>query len=447
MPHILVVDDDPEVRETMASLLRRHKMDYVAVGTLRETRQALEQNDFDVMLLDVRLPDGNGLDMLPEIRTLDEPPEVVILTGKGDPDGAELAIQGGVWDYLVKPASIKQISLSLNRALKYHSEKRCKSDLRALDVSKMIGNAQSMRPCFDQLAQAANSDANVLITGETGSGKELFARTIHQNSRRSDKPFVVVDCAALTDSLVKSTLFGHKKGAYTGAVTDREGLVQVANKGVLFLDEVGELPMVIQKSFLRVLQERRFRPIGDTREISSDFRLISATNRDLDSMVGRDEFRSDLLYRLKTIHVHLPPLRERTEDLKPLTLNHVETLCEKYNMAPKGFGADFFDMLMAYNWPGNIRELFNVLELAVTAAGKEKTLYSVHLPQELRIKVTRAQLKFSDPPSEEMPMDKEQMPVLEETDSMLPSIKEYKNLAEKHYLQQLVDRSRGTWPE
>ncbi len=443
MPHILVVDDDPEVRETMASLLRRHKMDYVAVATLKETRQALEQNEFDVMLLDVRLPDGNGLDLLPEIRTLDEPPEVVILTGKGDPDGAELAIQGGVWDYLVKPASIKQISLSLNRALKYHSEKRSKKDLRALDVSKMIGNAQAMRPCFDLLAQAANSDANVLITGETGSGKELFARTIHQNSRRADKPFVVVDCAALTDSLVKSTLFGHKKGAYTGAVTDREGLVQLANKGVLFLDEVGELPMVIQKSFLRVLQERRFRPIGDTREISSDFRLISATNRDLDSMVGRDEFRSDLLYRLKTIHVHLPPLRKRIEDLKPLTLNHVETLCKKYNMAPKGFGADFFDMLMAYAWPGNVRELFNVLELAVTAAGKEKTLYSVHLPQELRIKVTRAQLKFTDPPADTVSAANEHMPALEEKDSMLPSIKEYKNLAEKHYLQQLVDRSEG----
>ncbi len=443
MPHILVVDDDPEVRDTMVSLIRRHKMNCVAVATLRETREALAANEFDVMLLDVRLPDGNGLDLLPEIRALNEPPEVVILTGKGDPDGAELAIQGGVWDYLVKPASIKQISLSLNRALKYHSEKRCKSDLRALDVSKMIGKAQAMRPCFDLLAQAASSDANVLITGETGSGKELFARTIHLNSHRSDKPFVVVDCAALTDSLVKSTLFGHKKGAYTGAVSDREGLVQLANKGVLFLDEVGELPMSIQKSFLRVLQERRFRPIGETREISSDFRLISATNRDLDSMVARGEFRSDLLYRLKTIHVHLPPLRDRIEDLKPLALNHVETLCEKYDMAPKGFGADFFDMLMAYNWPGNIRELFNVLELAVTAAGKEKTLYSVHLPQELRIKVTKAQLQFSDTPPEAMPESRESMPPLEESETGLPSIKEYKHMAEKHYLQELVERSAG----
>ncbi len=453
MPRILVVDDDPEVRDTMASLIRRHKIEHHAVGSLQETRQRLAADDYDVVLLDVRLPDGNGLDLLPEIREMQEPPEVVILTGRGDPDGAELAIQQGVWDYLVKPASIKQISLALNRALKYHQEKRCKKDMRVLDLSGVVGNSPALRACFEQVAQAAVSDANVLVTGETGSGKELFARTIHVNSSRADKPFVVVDCAALTDNLVESALFGHKKGAFTGATADREGLVQLAHTGVLFLDEIGELPLAIQKAFLRVLQERRFRPVGGTREISSDFRLLAATNRDLEAMAACGEFRDDLLYRLKTMHLHLPPLRERKEDIKPLTLRGVEALCEKYELASKGFGADFFDMLMAYDWPGNVRELFNVLEQAVTAAGREKTLYAMHLPQELRIKVTRAQLATGgDGGQDEAAQQADGQPLRQEPQdfppirsgaSELPSIKEYKEQAERHYLERLLQKTGG----
>ena len=443
MPRILVVDDDPEVRDTMASLIRRHKMDYDAVANLEETREALRRETYDVVLLDVRLPDGNGLDLLPEIREMQNSPEVVILTGKGDPDGAELAIQGGVWDYLVKPAPVKQISLSLNRALKYHEEKNSKSDLRALDLTGVVGKSPAIRTCLDMVAQASISDANVLITGETGSGKELFSRIIHANSRRRDEPFVVVDCASLTDSLVESTLFGHKKGAFTGAVADRDGLVKMAHKGVLFLDEVGELPLSIQKSFLRVLQERRFRPVGESKEVISDFRLLSATNRDLSSMVRNGEFRDDLLYRLKTIHVHLPSLRDRKEDIKPLTLSCVEALLEKYQLASKGYGADFFDMLMAYDWPGNVRELKNVLEQAVTAAGREKTLYAMHLPLELRIKVTKAHL-LSDERTCGRPeaLDPE-APTMPDPQEGLPSMKEYKDLAERHYLQCLLHKTGG----
>lgn len=457
MSRILVVDDDPEVRETMASLIRRHKMDYDTVPSLADTRHKLTEQAYDVILLDVSLPDGNGLDLLQEIREIPDAPEVVILTGRGDPDGAELAIQGGVWDYLVKPASIKQISLTLNRALKYHNEKRCSSELRALDLEGVVGNSSSMRTCFDLVAQAAVSDANVLITGETGSGKELFSRIIHRNSRRRDQAFVVVDCAALTDTLVESTLFGHKKGAFTGAVSDRMGLVQLADNGVLFLDEVGELPLAIQKSFLRVLQERRFRPVGGAQEVTSDFRLLAATNRDLDAMVERGEFRSDLLYRIKTVHLHLPALRERCEDIKPLALSIIDSLCEKYGIANKGVGTDFFDMLMAYDWPGNVRELNNVLEQAVTAAGHEKTLYAMHLPQELRIKVTREQLRSSKSSCGMSGQGNGDAAAAARTESEgvesvfnlsgnLPSIKEFKDMAERHYLERLVFKTGGDVP-
>ena len=202
--------------------------------------------------------------------------------------------------------------------------------------------------------------------------------------------FVVVDCAALTESLVESTLFGHRKGAFTSALTDRDGLVKLADGGTLFLDEVGEMPLSIQRSFLRFLQERTFRPVGGTQEIKSDFRLISATNRDLDAMVERGEFRKDLLFRLKTVHVELPPLRTRPEDLKPLAIYHVNRLCEQYGVPHKGFSPDFFQHLAQYDWPGNVRELYNVLERSFVISGLESVLYALHLPQDIRIKITRA---------------------------------------------------------
>lgn len=438
MSRILVVDDDAEIRETMASLLRRQKIEHDLAGDIASTKKLLAEHSYNVVLLDVRLPDGNGLDLIGGIKEIDNHPEIIILTGKGDPEGAELAIQGGVWDYLVKPAGIKEINLSINRALKYHLEKSKSVRAKALDMNGLISVSAEMKSSYDTLAQAAASGSNVLVTGETGCGKELFARTIHKNSSRADKPFVVVDCAALTETLVESTLFGHKKGAFTGAESDRQGLVQQADKGVLFLDEVGELPLSIQKSLLRVLQERKFRPVGDTKEYTSDFKLISATNRNLEAMVESQEFRSDLLYRLKTIQLALPPLRKRPEDIKPLAMFRVDQLCQRYGLPNKGFGSDFFEMLTSYAWPGNVRELFNVLERAFVASGQGKTLYAMHLPKELRIQVTKAQLKpVPDPTPDEavfVPADR---------DGEFPSLKKYKSMAEKDYIIQLINKSAG----
>jgi two-component system NtrC family response regulator len=393
MSRILIVDDDRQVCETMESLITRLTYSCDSVGSLARAGKMLSERTYDVVFLDINLPDGNGLDMLPQISRLPDAPEVIILTGQGDPDGAELAISGGAWDYLLKPSSIKQISLTLGRAIKYHKEKAASNGPVALDVEDVVGRSPVLRACFDLVAQAAQSASNVLLTGETGTGKELFARTIHKNSARSKGDFVVVDCAAMTGSLVESILFGHKKGAFTGAHQDSEGLVRQADGGTLFLDEVGELPMDMQKAFLRVLQERKYRPVGETQEFSSDFRLVSATNRDLEAMVERGEFRRDLLFRLKTVHINLPPLRKRLEDIKHLALHHLAELCERHGMPLKGMDSHFVPTLQRYDWPGNVRELFNVLERAYYASQGEKTIYTMHLPRDIRIKVAKAQFQ------------------------------------------------------
>lgn len=452
MARILIIDDDFEVCETMESLITRLTHACDAAHTLDEGLRLTRETDYDVIFLDVRLPDGNGLDILPKLKGGSNPPEVIILTGKGDPDGAELAIEGGVWDYLLKPSSVREISLTLGRALKYREEKAGKSAVDTLDLSNVVGSSPSIKASFDLLGQAARSDASVLITGQTGTGKELFASTIHENSDRTDGQFVVVDCAGLTETLVESTLFGHRKGAFTGAQSDRIGLVKLADGGTLFLDEVGEMPLSIQKAFLRVLQERTFRPVGDTREQISNFRLIAATNRDLDEMVDQGSFRADLLFRIKTMRIHLPPLTQRPEDIRTLATFRVVRLCEQYGMAKKSFGSDFFATLESYDWPGNVRELFNILERAVIAAGDEKTLYAMHLPRALRIQVAKAQIKRmtgSEVVDEQSGPERGSSVTLGQHlfedifDAELPTLRDFKSMAEKIYLGELIRQTGG----
>ncbi len=452
MARILIIDDDHEICETMESLISRLNHESAAAHTLDQGLRLARSGNFDVVFLDVRLPDGNGLDILPDIMALNAPPEVIILTGKGDPDGAELAIRGGVWDYLLKPSSVREISLTLGRALKYHEEKTGhKKD--TLDLSGVVGESPAIKASFNLLSQAARSDSNVLITGQTGTGKELFASTIHENSKRQGHNFVVVDCAGLTETLLESTLYGHRKGAFTGAQNDRIGLVKLADGGTLFLDEVGEMPLPMQKAFLRVLQERTFRPVGDTREQTSNFRLVAATNRDLDEMVEKGEFRQDLLFRLKTMHIHLPPLMERPEDIRALSVFRVAQLCKQYGMAPKTFGSDFHASLASYDWPGNVRELFNTLERAVVASEEEKTLYAMHLPREFRIRIAKTQIARMTEPDEESgakdgpvsePIRKIGQDIFEDIfEQELPTLREFKSMAEKVYLSELIRQSNG----
>ena len=368
-------------------------------GSLGSAREKLPTEDFDLVFCDVRMPDGSGLDILPEIRATSAAPEVIIVTGFGDPDGAELAIKKGAWDYIEKPLSVKAVMLCVERALQYRDKKPTAVKPVALKVEGIVGSSPKLRACLDTLAQAASSEANVLVTGETGTGKELFACAIHRNSARSDRNFVVVDCAALPETLVESTLFGHVRGAFTGADKPRDGLVRQADGGTLFLDEIGELSISIQKAFLRVLQEKRFRPVGGGQEVTSDFRLVAATNRRLEELTRSGGFREDLLFRLRTLVLELPPLREMKEDIKDLMLHYLVRFCEQYDLPVKGYSPDFLEVLMVYDWPGNIRELIQALEKAIISAKNEPVLFPKHLPDHIRIHLARTSVLQKRPPA------------------------------------------------
>jgi len=298
---------------------------------------------------------------------------------------------------------------------------------------EIVGSSKQLSDCLSSLLEAAATDASVLLCGETGTGKELFARAIHQNSLRAHGNFVAVDCTVLPETIVGSLLFGHEKGSFTGADKTCEGLIRQAHRGTLFLDEVGELSPTLQKAFLRVLQEHRFRPIGNNVEVDSDFRLVAATNRDLPQSVARGQFRQDLLYRLQSYLIELPPLRSRTDDIQPLANYYVDLLCKRYGFCSKQLTPEFIQTLSLYPWPGNIRELINTLEQALFMAQQETTLFPKHLPQKIRIQVAKSALKSHSintgiPPAY--------------TANTLPCLQDFRtgvfNLAEKQYLASLV---------
>jgi two-component system NtrC family response regulator len=432
MGNVLIIDDDEMFCEMLSDMVQDMGYGVESAMTLDEGLAKTASQNIDVVFLDVRMPDGSGLEVLPKLRETPSSPEVIIITGAGDPDGAELAILNGAWDYIEKQSSIKKMTLALSRALQYRQEKKAKAPAVALKLEGIVGKSPQMRACYDILAQAAESDANVMIVGETGTGKELFARAIHANSSRSYKPFVVVDCAAMPESLVESALFGYEKGAFTGADRPQVGLIKQADGGTLFLDEVGELPLIMQKAFLRVLQERRFRPLGARAEVESNFRLVVASNREFEKLVAEGLFRNDLLFRLRSITIELPPLRERPEDIRELVMFHTAKLCDNYGIGPKGFSPELFDCLMAYDWPGNVRELINTLERALAAARHEPTLYPSHLPSHIRVKVARCAVSKEGLAKDEAPRA-----------APLLKLKDFREMAigraEKQYLQDLME--------
>ncbi len=412
--------------------------------TLAEGLKEVQSGIFDIVLLDVRMPDGDGLTILPEIRDIELAPEVIIMTGAGDPDGAEMAIRNGAWGYLTKPLDFSTIKLHLDRALQYRQSVKQfeRQHPEPLKLEGIIGNSRQIRGCFDILARAARGDANMLITGETGTGKELFARAIHANSSRAEKNLVVVDCAAMPENLVESSLFGYEKGAFTGADKSKGGLIKQADGGTLFLDEIGELGLSLQKKFLRVLQEKKYRPVGGKYEEKSDFRLISATNRNPEQLVQEGKFREDLLYRLRSIMLEIPSLRERPEDIKDLALFHSEKICQRYKLKAKGFAADFMDALAVYQWPGNVRELINALDSSISKAGSEPILFFKHLPENIRIEVTRSSVAF-----EENIIEADAKPGEDFTPGTLKKYREFREAVlqepEKKYLQDLMFLTRG----
>jgi two-component system NtrC family response regulator len=441
MARILIIDDDSMFCTMLAQTLRDIGHEVPCVHTLCAGIAETGSNPFDVVYLDVHLPDGNGLEAIPAIMRGLAEPEVIIMTAAGDPDGAELAMKNGAWDYFVKPSSLNAMLKPLVRALQYREAKMQKQPIKTLKREGIIGISLKSRNYLDLVAQAASCNANVLITGETGIGKELIARAIHDNSARCENNFIVVDCASLTETLVESVLFGYERGAYTGAERSHEGLIRQADGGTLFLDEVGELTSSLQRSFLRVLEGHSFRPLGSRQEVQSDFRLVSATNRNLEQMVREGHFREDLLYRLRAFCIELPPLRERTDDIPEMVVYQLMKICNRYGSEMKGLSPELMDMLNAYEWPGNVRELVHTLERLVAAASGDPVLFPKHLPLNIRVHMARKSLIMDTgtPCKKRCPQSETQHNPAEE---ILPKWQNYREKnsfsAEKEYLQQLM---------
>jgi two-component system NtrC family response regulator len=426
MAKILIIDDDRVLADMLLEQLEAGGHAAEPAYTLTAGLDLLRQGLFDIVLLDVQLPDGNGLEYIPIITACASKPEVIIITGQGEADGAEKAVVSGAWSYIEKPYVIRELSLQLTRVLQYRREKqRVVAIPVSLKRDAIIGSSPAIKKCLDQVARASSSDASVLVTGATGTGKELFARAIHENSARAEKNFVVVDCASLPETLIESTLFGHVKGAFTNADSSQDGLVKHAHGGTLFLDEVGELPMNIQKTFLRLLQEHEYRPVGSTKQLYSDFRVVAATNRDLRECVEKGTFRNDLLFRLQAYTIDLPELRSRLEDVRELVLHFISKLCRRYGLEIKGIAADFTEALLAYHWPGNVRELYQTMEQVFTNPHLGPTCFAIHLPEKFRIQQARAGVKAKNP----LPR--------QETGGVLPTWSAYKKKCELDYLSEL----------
>ncbi len=450
MANILLIDDDQDFRDGVGILIRKLGHECLTAKDLQEAKREIQKAELDIVLLDVYLPNGNGLDEIGTFQRASGAPQVIIVTGQGDPEGAEMAIESGAWDYLEKPLTVPTLSRVLDRALRYRRYQSATTRQKILRDG-IIGSSRKLSACINAIGRAAGGKNNILLAGETGTGKELFARAVHRNSPRADRSFIVVDCTSLPENLAESLLLGHVKGTFTGAYEARSGLIKQADKGTLFLDEIGELPLSVQKIFLRVLQERRFRPLGSQYEQRSDFRLVAATNRDIAEMIEAGSFRQDLYYRLCTVKIDLPPLRERLEDIRLMVPHFVSQACAESNLEEKAASREFLDALVGYRWPGNVRELINVIYASVDAALEEPRLYPEHLPVEVRSQAVKRALrqekKTSPPEPGNTTFSRCLSRVRRDGAQRFPTFKEARREAvgqlEADYLRELIEESGG----
>jgi len=382
-PVLLVADDDPVARDLLVEVLTREGYRVLAAGSGEACVRLAEQEPVDLALVDLRMPDLDGLAVLARLRALDPPVPVLILTAFATVDTAIEAIRAGAYDYLSKPFRVEEIRLAVRRALEAQRLRRENLQYRQelqerYRVEHLIGQSPAMVAVYRTIARVAPLDTTVLIEGETGTGKELVARAIHHASPRAGRPFVVVDCAALPETLVESELFGHEKGAFTGATQSRRGLLEAADGSTCLLDEVGELSLPLQAKLLRVLQERVVRRVGGNAPIPVDVRLIAATNRDLRKAVEEGRFREDLYYRLNVVTIRVPPLRERPQDIPLLAQHFLRKWAAATGKPVTGFARETLERLARHAWPGNVRELEHVVERAVALATS-----SILLPEDL----------------------------------------------------------------
>lgn len=382
---ILIVDDEENIGRSLRMILEREGHAVTVCRSAAEFRISSEVSRADLFLLDLRLPDGSGLDLLRELRAAGNLAPVVMISGHGAIADAVEAVRAGAFDFLEKPLGRERVLLAVKNALEQAGLREENARLRELvgQAPRMIGRSAAFQRAVEQATLAARSDARVLLTGESGTGKELLAAHIHQLSPFSSGPFVKVNCAAIPADLLESELFGHEKGAFTGAAGLRRGKFELADGGTIFLDEVGDLHPASQAKLLRVLQEGEFHRVGGEQTIRVSVRVISATNRDLVVLVARQQFREDLYYRLSVVPIRVPPLRERTEDIRLLAEYFLEDFCLRNNFKPKAFDPEVFEALESYSWPGNARELRNVVErMAILTAGPVLGVDSI--PMEVR---------------------------------------------------------------
>jgi two-component system response regulator HydG len=373
---ILVVDDEESHRIMLRAVLKEEGYEVSEATDGTEAVKAVEQEPFDLILLDIRMTTMDGIEALTEIRKISPLVPVLIMTAYASVKTAVEALKAGAFEYLTKPLDIEELKILIEKALELYQLRAENIALKErlgdrFDFAKIIGRSPKMKEVFDTLSLVAPTDATVLILGESGTGKELVANSIHHNSPRASQPFIKVSCAALPETLLEGELFGHEKGAFTGAIARREGRFQLAHRGTIFLDEVGEMSMTTQTKLLRVLQEKEFEPLGSSRTVKVNVRVIAASNKDLDREAKAGRFREDLFYRLNVVPISLPPLRERREDIPALAAHFFATYRDKNRKQLNDIAGKAMDLLMRYDWPGNIRELENCVERAVILARGE----------------------------------------------------------------------------
>ena len=369
-PKILVVDDELSMRELLEYMLTNEGYAVTCAETGREAISVLEKNHFDLLLCDIRLGDITGLDVLRASKKQNPDNVVILISAYSTTETAVEAMNEGAYDYVPKPFDKDELLATIAKALELrsieHEKKQIDDELKKnLHFGMIVGNSPAMRHIYKLIQQVSKTKTNVLITGESGTGKEVIAKAIHQESERSSKPFMVINCGGIPETLMESELFGHKKGAFTGATSDKIGLFETAHKGTVFLDEIGELSLPIQVKLLRAVQEKVFKPVGGNDDISVDIRIVSATNKALEEEVIAGNFREDLFYRLNVIEIKVPPLRERKADLRALAQHFLEKYSTEMEKEITKFSSYALDLLKKYDFPGNIRELENLLERSV----------------------------------------------------------------------------------
>ena len=419
MEKILVVDDDVSILKVLQMRLESEHYAVVAASEIREAKERIAEGSFDIALLDLKLDGGTGIELMKSLREVDPDLPVIILTAHGTIESAVGAMKEGAYSYLTKPFDYRELLIQIRNGIEKaklsREVKRLRSMLRAdFEGQSIIGQSEAMKRVFEAVALSAETDSNVFISGESGTGKGLVAKALHQLSERKDKPFVPINCAAIPATLLESELFGFEKGAFTGAIANKKGLFVQADGGIIFLDEISEIPLPMQGKLLKALEEKEFYPLGSHRTVKVDIRIVSASNKDIEKEVEKGTFRGDLFYRVHVIPIRVPPLRERKEDIPLLVEHFLDKVARKLKRSIKALSPAALQKLMIYSWPGNVRELENMIECAVVMT-----------------------------PEEVIPEDMIILPGQEMGETAFKTLKASKQDFEKNYLIQLMKISRG----